>query len=598
MRRVFTMLAIVAVVASMAGRPQPATAASATVSGTLAMREKIALSPVAVAVVTLVDQQPGAGAGLIVGEQRIDGVVLPQAFSVAYDPAAILDGHSYALFASVIDGASTYQTVEPVPVITGGPSSGIVLTLVGASPSATARLTGTITRTDRTALTPEAVAMAALIRRDTGTLVARQVIPTPAAEPIAFSIPVDPSVLDPAGTYVAIAAIVDGGRTWEGLDGVPAVANGALLSDIVVPVTVTGATPGASGSPSVAPSVAPTTTPTATPTVPPATPAPTASPTPTASPAPTPTAAPSATTMPSVSASTGPSTPPSASAAASATPTPSAPATGVIRGTLTWAETHVPSAAARAVVMLVQAGATPSAGSALAVDVIDNPGPKPIAFELSYALADAAPGTSWRLVAGLVDGDLAWVTPAGVSVEVPKPLVEGVELTLLYRPDLLKGAVTGTLTGSGLDTSSPASYATVLLIRADTGEPVGFQLISPAGPTPIAYAAPYNPVGIDPASGYVIRGSAWDGTATWTTPLDVPVLTQGNPSSNVPLALERVAPPVPTPSAVASPSATAAPVSTDGGGGSVGWVAALLALVVLGGVAVYAVMRARRGRAA
>ena len=590
MRRMLTFLAIVAVISSMAGRPQPATAAVATVSGTLAMREKIALTPAAVAVVTLVDQQPGTGAGLIVGEQRIDGAVLPQAFSVPFDQAAILPDHSYALFASVIDGASTYQTIEPVPVITGGPTTGLAMTLVGASPSATASLTGSITRTDRSGLTPSAVAMAALIRRDTGTLVARQMIPSPATEPIAFSIPVDPTVLDPAGTYVAIAAIVDGGRTWEGLDGVPAAANGALLTNITVPVVVTGSTtPGTSASPSAAPTSSPGPTAGAT-----ATPVPIPTTAPTTTPAPVPTA----TLVPSAPATA--SAPASASPGTSPTPAPTTATTGVIRGTLTWAETHVPSSVARAVVMLVEAGATPSAGSALAVDVIDNPGPRPVAFELSYALAAAAPGTSWRLVAGLTDGDLAWVTPVGVAVAVPAPLIEGVELPLQYRPDLLKGAVTGTITGNGLDGSSPASYATVLLINGRTGESVGFQLVSPAGPPPIAFAAPYNPVGIDRASGYVIRGYAWDGATSWATPLDVPVLTQGNPTSNVPLVLERAATPTPTPSATAaaSPSVSAAPVTTDNGGGSnLGWILALIALVVLGGAAAYAVMRARKGGA-
>ena len=50
-------------------------------------------------------------------------------------------------------------------------------------------VTGTIVRTDETALTPEAVAIAALVRQDTGTLVARQVIPSITAEPIPFTIP-------------------------------------------------------------------------------------------------------------------------------------------------------------------------------------------------------------------------------------------------------------------------------------------------------------------------------------------------------------------------------------------------------------------------
>ena len=43
------------------------------------------------------------------------------------------------------------------------------------------------------------------------------------------------------------------------------------------------------------------------------------------------------------------------------------------------------------------------------------------------------------------------MTPIGVSVAVPSPLIENVELPLAFRPDLLKAAVGGTITGVGLD---------------------------------------------------------------------------------------------------------------------------------------------------
>ena len=103
--------------------------------------------------------------------------------------------------------------------------------------TATGEVTGTITRTDTTPLTADAVAIATLINENTGTLVAREVVPSP-ADPITFTIQVDPGVIDPAATYVVKAGIVDGETTWEGRDGVPAIADGALVTDITVPVTL------------------------------------------------------------------------------------------------------------------------------------------------------------------------------------------------------------------------------------------------------------------------------------------------------------------------------------------------------------------------
>ena len=68
---------------------------------------------------------------------------------------------------------------------------------------------------------------------------------------------------------------------------------------------------------------------------------------------------------------------------------------------------------------------------------------------------------------------------------MPQPEITGVKLQLEYRPDLLKGAVTGTITGVGLDPAKdPDSYGTSLIIDVNTGATIGFQLISPTGDSP------------------------------------------------------------------------------------------------------------------
>ena len=190
---------------------------------------------------------------------------------------------------------------------------------------------------------------------------------------------------------------------------------------------------------------------------------------------------------------------------------------GVIRGTLTYGEDHELTDEARAIVVLVAGAGSPDAGSVIASTVMDDPGAQPVAFELLYPLDATTAGTSYYLWGGIADGDLAWVTPIGVAVNAPWPLTEGVELPLEFRPDLLKAAVSGTITGVGLVTDSPAAYATALIVHVETAEAIGFQFISPAGAAPIAFAVPYDPDDIDEDADYVVSGTVFDGTNAWRT---------------------------------------------------------------------------------
>jgi uncharacterized lipoprotein YbaY len=583
------MLAVLlALIAPVLAQASPTASAAATaVTGTVTSKEKIALTPDAVTVVTLVDQQAGQAAGTIIGQQTITGGQFPIAFAVPYDSAAIDDTHSYALFASVIDAGTRRQTVEAVPVITGGPTTNVALPVVTVSTGAS--VSGTITKADKSALTSAAVGYAILVNTNTGTLVARQVIPAPGTTPIAFKITYDPGIIDPAATYVVRAAIVDGGKTWEGRTGVPAVTNGAPSEGLTVPVALTS-TPQPTAAPTAKPTPAPTAKPTAKPTA-----APTAKPTaaPTAAPTEAPTAAPTEapTAKPTAAPTAAPTEAPTASptAAASVTASPSAsptaeptaaPTTGTIKGTLTWAEDHELTPDAHAVVILVSGTAGPSAGTTIASTEFTDPGPQPVPWELAYPFSALEEGTTYRLYAGIVDGDLAWVTPIGVPVETGVAVVEGVELPLAFRPDLLKGAITGTITGVGLDSASdPESFGTALAFNVTTGETIGFQFIEPTGAAPVPFSVPYDPTTVDPNADYVIRASIFDGTATWATAAGVPVLTKGNPRTDVQVTVTVANPPTP---ATAAPTATAAPVAPAESGGGIGSI--LIVLLVIGGV--------------
>jgi uncharacterized lipoprotein YbaY len=644
MRRTLLVAVLLALVAPVLAQAGPtASAAASAVTGTVTSRDKVALSPAAVTIVTLVDQQAGANSTVVIGQQSITGGQFPIAFSVPY--GTIDTTHSYALFASTLDAGTTRQTFEAVPAITGGPTTGLALPviLMPATPAAT--VTGTITKTDKTALTGAAVAYAILVDSNTNTMIARQVIPAPGATPISFQIGYDPGIIDPAATYVVKAAIVDTGKAWEGRTGVPAVTNGAPSAGVQVPVAITAApppTPAPTAKPTAAPTAKPTAAPTAKPTPKPTaaptakptaaptakpTAAPTAKPTPTASPTPNPTAAPTAsptpeptaaptasptaaptavptatpTVAPTASPTAAPAASPSVTASATASPTP-APTTGTIKGTLTWREQHQLSAEAHAVVLLVEGSAGPDAGTIIASTRMTDPGQQPVPWQLAYPFSSLVQGESYRLYAGIVDGDLAWVTPIGVPVKTGVPLVTGVELPLAFRPDLLKGAVTGTITGVGLDSArGPGAYGTALVIRVSTGETIGFQLIEPAGAAPVPYSVPYDPTTIDPNSDYVARGSIWDGTTQWETPVGVPVLTKGNARTDVQLTVTPAPtpPPTPTPEPTATPAptvaATPAPEVPAESGGGVGWI--WIVLLVIGAIAVGVVVMRSRAKA-
>ena len=215
-------------------------------------------------------------------------------------------------------------------------------------------------------------------------------------------------------------------------------------------------------------------------------------------------------------------------------------------------------------------------------------------YQLAYPFSVIHEGDAYAVYAGIVDGDSAWATPTGASVDVPKPEITGVKLQLEYRPDLLKGAVTGSITGVGLDPAKdPESYGTSLIIDVNTGATIGFQVISPTGNTPIPYSVPFDPSTIKQNASYVARGSVWDGTTLWNTPTGVPVITNDNPKSNVLLTVV----PAVTTSASPQPAAPSpAPEATDSGGLSTGWI--LLLLVLIGAGIVAAVIYAMRQREA
>ena len=211
---------------------------NASVTGSLSYDEQIALTPDAVAIVTIVDQTAAADAGAVIGQQRIDApAAIPIDFSVLFDAATIDPTHSYALFATIVDGTTTWQNAVGEPVITGGPTKGVDLVLT-ALPSPAAIVGGTILPPAGTIIAPSAVAIAALIKVETGTLIARQTRPIEDPADLTFSIGYDPALLDPAATYVVKGGVVDGATVLQNREGVTAIEGGAAIGTVQLPVTL------------------------------------------------------------------------------------------------------------------------------------------------------------------------------------------------------------------------------------------------------------------------------------------------------------------------------------------------------------------------
>ena len=142
----------------------PTAAATSHVSGSLTFRERIALTPTSVAIVTIIDNTAAADAGVIIGQQVINGpTAVPIDFAVLVEDSSIVPTHSYSLYATIIDGASTWHNPVGEPVITGGPTKGIDLTLTAVPQAPGGAVSGKIVLPSGTTLKPGGVLIAALV---------------------------------------------------------------------------------------------------------------------------------------------------------------------------------------------------------------------------------------------------------------------------------------------------------------------------------------------------------------------------------------------------------------------------------------------------
>jgi putative lipoprotein len=112
--------------------PHDGGSGAAQVTGTIAYRERIALSPTAVISVKIVDVSRADAPAIVLGEQLIEaaGKQVPFPFSIAYDPAGIDPRMSYAVQARIEDGGRLmFISDQNYAVITRGAPAHVDLVL-------------------------------------------------------------------------------------------------------------------------------------------------------------------------------------------------------------------------------------------------------------------------------------------------------------------------------------------------------------------------------------------------------------------------------------------------------------------------------------
>lgn len=194
---------------------------------------------------------------------------------------------------------------------------------------------------------------------------------------------------------------------------------------------------------------------------------------------------------------------------------------------------------AHALVVLVEGAGKASAGSVVASEMVDEPAQIPVPFLLDYSHVAIDPGLTYTLQATIVDGDRTWVTTIGTPVITKGNPTSGLTLALTYRPDVLKGDVTGSISGVDIQLGTEAFSAAVLLdLTTDTT--VGIDVHLQPGQTPIRFAIPFDPSKIDAATDYVVGAAIIDQPNRWENRQGVPVITKGNPVSDVTVPVSAV----------------------------------------------------------
>jgi uncharacterized lipoprotein YbaY len=237
----------------------------------------------------------------------------------------------------------------------------------------------------------------------------------------------------------------------------------------------------------------------------------------------------------------------------------------------------------------VRGSARASESSVVASEIDRDITAKPVPFELDLGGAVIDPSLTYTIQATIIDGENAWVTSDGIPV-LTKGNPSNVEITLSHRPDLLKGAVTGQITGVGV-AASPTAYAMAVLVDPRTGESLGIDVKTVTDGLPVAFAIGYTITDIDPTNDYVVTAEVGEGAATWRNAAGVPVITNGNPKSGIQVVVTEVVAPSPSPSPTPAATPTPAPTPDETtGSGLLPWI---VLIAIVAAVAAFFIARGR-----
>lgn len=121
MKPIYALAPLVALTLAGCASMEPPTAAKAQVTGSVIFRERIMLPPTATVTVTLADTSLMDAPAKVIDTQVLTGGSPPYKFTLNFDPAKIVENHTYTVSARIeVDGKLRFITDTHTPVITRG----------------------------------------------------------------------------------------------------------------------------------------------------------------------------------------------------------------------------------------------------------------------------------------------------------------------------------------------------------------------------------------------------------------------------------------------------------------------------------------------
>jgi uncharacterized lipoprotein YbaY len=261
-----------------------------------------------------------------------------------------------------------------------------------------------------------------------------------------------------------------------------------------------------------------------------------------------------------------------------------------VTGTLTYKESHQLSGHAYAIVVLVSGSARATESSIVTSQIYRDLAEKPIPFKLTFDSSLIDPAATYTVQAMIVDDQNSWASAHGTPV-LTKGNPSDVDITLAYRPDLVKGTVTGQVAGLGLKPSADA-YSVAILVDRTSGETLGIDSTNAPKGLPVPFGVPFALNDVTPGSDYVVTAEVVNGDETWRNTEGVPVITNGNSRSGIQVVVAEVVAPSPSAARSAPPNPPAAPISVEDSN-SGGLLGIIILVALIGALAAFLIARGR-----